>query len=262
MVSEQDSLFKVLKDSTRQRILLMLLRHQPLMYGEMMTQSKVSNTGRFNYHLKILAEFLEKGDDGKYRLTEKGYHVAQSLANGPAWNLGRNNLRNRRNVLLIGTLGFALILLNPAILENFVGAPLVASFWPTILVALYGFLVPGAFMWFLTNNRLKNHEFQNRIKAPLFSILLLACFVITFALIYFVAFLVWGIRIGFPPLQTAVTSPQTVIQKSGHQGLTITTTTQQTTFASLSPILLPLAGAYSLVGFLVAEAIQRFREHK
>jgi hypothetical protein len=260
MVSEEDSVFKVLKDSTRQRILLMLLRHQPLMYGEMMTQSKVSNTGRFNYHLKILAVFLEKGEDGKYRLTEKGYHVAQLLANGPSWNLGRNNLVNRRNVLLIGTFGFALILLNPAILENFVGELLVVGFWPTILVALYGFLVPGAFMWFLTNNRLKNHEFQNRIKAPLFSILLLACFVITFALIYFVALLVWGVRIGFPPLQTAVTAPQTVIQKSGHQ--VITTTTQQMTYANLSISILPVAGIYSSVGFLVAEAIQRLREHE
>ena len=255
MVSEQDSLFKVLKDSTRQRIVLLLLKQQPLTYVELMTQSKVSNTGRFNYHLKILADFLEKGNDGKYRLTEKGYHVAQLLTNGPTWDLDRNNKTNLRSVVLIGTFGFALILFNPAILENFIGVLLVVGLWPSILFALYSFLVPGAFMWFLTNNRLKNHEFQNRIKAPLFSILLLVCFVITFALVYLLVLLVWGVRIGFRPLQTGVSAAQTVIQ-NGHEVLT----TQQVTYASLSIPMLPVAGIYSLVGFLVAEAIHRLRE--
>lgn len=254
MVSEQDSLFKVLKDSTRQRIVLLLLRQQPLTYVELMTQSKVSNTGRFNYHLKILADFLEKGDDGEYRLTERGYHAAQLLANGPTWDLGRNNKINLRSVVLIGTFGFALILLNPAILENFIGVPLVVGLWPSILIAFYGFLVPGAFMWFLTNNRLKNHEFRNRIKAPLFSILLLVCFVITFALVYLLVLLVWGVRIGFPPLQTGVSAAHTIIQ-NGHE-----VTTQQMTYASLSILMLPVAGIYSLVGFLGAEAIHRLRE--
>jgi hypothetical protein len=255
MVSEQDSLFKVLKDSTRQRIVFLLLRQQPLTYVELMTQSKVSNTGRFNYHLKILADFLEKGDDGEYRLTEKGYHAAQLLANGPTWDLGRNNKINLRSVFLIGTFGFALILLNPAILENFIGVLLVVGLWPSILIAFYGFFVPGAFMWFLTNNRLKNHEFQNRIKAPLFSILLLVCFVITFALVYLLVLLVWGIRIGFPPLQTGVSAVHTVIQ-NGHEVLTA----QQMTYTSLPIPMLPVAGIYSLVGFLVAEAIHRLRE--
>jgi hypothetical protein len=110
-------------------------------------------------------------------------------------------------------------------------------------------------MWFLTNNRLKNHEFQKRIKAPLFSILLLVCFVITFALVYLLALLVWGVRIGFPPLQTGVSAAQTVIQ-NGHEVLT----TQQMTYTSLSIPMLPVAGIYSLVGFLVAEAIHRLRE--
>jgi hypothetical protein len=258
MVSEQNSLFKVLKDSTRQRIVLLLLRKQPLTYVELMTQSKVSNTGRFNYHLKILADFLEKGDDGEYRLTEKGYNVAQLLANGSTWNLGRNNKINLRSVVLIGTFGFALIFLNPAILEDFIGVLLVVGLWPSILSAFYGFLVPGAIIWFLTDIRLKNHEFQNRIKVPLFSILLLVCFVITFALVYLLVLLVWGVRIGFPPLQTGVSAALTVIQKNGSEALT--TTTQQMTYASLPIPMLPVAGIYSLVGFLVAEATHRLRK--
>jgi hypothetical protein len=255
MGSEQDSLFRVLKDSTRQRMLLLLQNEQPLTYVELMSQSKVSNTGRFNYHLKILADFLEKGDDGKYRLTEKGSHVAQLLTNGPAWNMNENKKANLRNIVLIGTFGFALIFLNPAILENFLGIPLVVGLWPSILTALYVFLVPGAFMWFLCNKRSKNHEIQNLIRAPLFSVLLLACFVGIFALAYCVALLVWGVRIGFPPLQEGVSAAQTIVQ-NGHEVLAI----QQTTYGTMPILTLPLAGIYSFVGFLMAETIQRLRE--
>jgi hypothetical protein len=253
MVSEQDSLFMVLKDSTRQRIVLLLQKQQPLTYVELMTRSKVSSTGRFNYHLKILADFLEKGDDGKYRLTEKGSHVSQLLTNGSIWNLNENSKTNLRNIILIGTFGFALVLLNPIIIENFVGIRLVVGLWPNVLTTLYLFLVPGAFMWFLSNRSFKNREIQNLIKAPLFSVLLLVCFVVAFALLYWLALLVWGIRIGFPPLQTGVSAPQTIIQ-DGHSE-----TIQQMTYGTLSIPMLPFAGIYSLVGFLMAEAIQRLR---
>jgi hypothetical protein len=32
----------------------------------------IVNTGKFNYHLKVLRELLTKTEDGKYTLTEKG----------------------------------------------------------------------------------------------------------------------------------------------------------------------------------------------
>jgi hypothetical protein len=254
MVSGQDMLFRVLKDSTRQRIVLLLQKQQPLTYVELMTQSKISNTGRFNYHLKILADFLEKDEDGKYRLTEKGSHVAQLLADGSTWNLDGNNKGNFRSIALVGTIGFALVLLNPAILENFVGIPLVVGFWPSIVTILYVFLLPGAVMWFLSNRRLKNREIQNLLKAPLFSILLLVCIVVIFALVYFLALLVWGVRISFPQLQKGVSAPQTTIQ-NGHEVLTF----QQVTYSTMPILAFPLAGIFSLVGFLMAEAIQRLR---
>lgn len=253
MVSGQDSLFRVLKDSTRQRIVLLLMKEQPLAYVELMTRSKVSNTGRFNYHLKVLADFLEKDDEGKYRLTEKGSHAAQLLADGSAGIWNGSSRANSRGIALIGFVGFVLILLDPAILENFVGTRLVASLWPGVLAALYGFLLPGAFMWFLCDRRLKSHDIQNTVKAPLFSVLLLVCLVIVFALAQWLALLVWGVRISFPLWQDGVSSPQTIIQ-NGHEVMV-----QRMTYGTMSILMLPLAGIYSLVGFLAAETFQRLR---
>jgi hypothetical protein len=255
MVSNQDSFLSVLKDSTRQRILLLLQKHQPLTYSELMTQVKVSNTGRFNYHLKILADFLEKDDDGRYRLTEKGLHAAELLMNGSAWNFGGNGKTDPRRTVLIGTFGCALVLLNPVILENFLGIPLVVGLWPSISTTLYGFLVPGAFMWLLCDRFLRNREIRNLVRAPLFGILLLLCIVVVFALTYEIALLAWGIRIGFPSLQKGVSVRQTIIQNGG------TETIQQTTYSNLSVPMLPFAGIYSLVGFLLAEAVRRLRAH-
>jgi hypothetical protein len=254
VVSKRDSLLSVLKDSTRQRILLLLQKQQPLAYSELMAETKVSNTGRFNYHLKILADFLEKGEDGKYRLTERGSHAAQLLTNGSTWNLNGNGKADLGSTVLIGIFGCALVLLNPIIIENFLGISLVVGLWPSISTALYGFLVPGAFMWLLCDRCFKNREFQNVIKAPLFSILLLVSVVVVFALIYELALLIWGIRIGISPLQKGVSAPQTIVQNGG------TETVQQMAYSSFPVLALPFAGIYSLAGFLLAEALQGLRE--
>jgi len=237
---------------------LLLQKQQPLTYSGLMTQTKVSNTGRFNYHLKILADFVEKGDDGEYRLTEKGSQAAQLLTHESTWNLNRDRKKDLTSTIKVGTLGCALILLNPMILENFLGVPLVIGMWPSLSTALYAFLVPGAFMWLLCSRYLKNHEIQNLIKAPLFSILLLVCFVVVFSLIYQIALITWGIRICFPSLLKGASAPQTITQNLGAQGHA-TETIRQTTYSTLSIPLLPFAGVYSLVGFLLAEAIQRRR---
>jgi len=44
---------------------------------------KVVSTGKFNYHLKILGDLIEKGQNGKYGLTEKGQMAAQLLQKFP-----------------------------------------------------------------------------------------------------------------------------------------------------------------------------------
>jgi len=76
-------LHKTLKDPTRRDILHYLNSKEPLTYKELMTLSKVTNTGRFNYHLKALGDLIEKMNDGRYRLTERGRLAVQLLENVP-----------------------------------------------------------------------------------------------------------------------------------------------------------------------------------
>jgi hypothetical protein len=73
------ALHKILRDPTRRDILLHLSRNDPLTYVELMDFLKITNTGKFNYHLKILGDLIEKGEDGKYRLTEKGNTAIELL---------------------------------------------------------------------------------------------------------------------------------------------------------------------------------------
>jgi len=152
-----------------------------------MKSLRISNTGKFNYHLKILAELLGKGEDGKYQLTEKGISAAQLLLNFPAEKPIESKNVNIQNILLIGAIGFALTLLNPAVLEGFIGVLLVAGLWLYILTTIYMFIVPGTFMWLLSIKRMRTHDFRDLVKPPFSAILLLTC------LVALLAFLHWHI---------------------------------------------------------------------
>jgi len=61
-----------LKDGTRVRILEVLKHKTSLSYGELLSESGVTNTGRLNYHLKILDDLISKDEEGRYDLSEKG----------------------------------------------------------------------------------------------------------------------------------------------------------------------------------------------
>lgn len=76
-------LHKILKDFTRRQILLSLSRVDFLSYMELMNQLDIKNTGKLNYHLKTLDNLIEKGEDGKYCLTERGRLAVQLLENYP-----------------------------------------------------------------------------------------------------------------------------------------------------------------------------------
>ena len=75
-------LHKTLKDPTR-RDILRQLEDGPLTYVELMNRARITNTGRFNYHLKILADLIEKTDDGLYRITDRGQLALQLLDKFP-----------------------------------------------------------------------------------------------------------------------------------------------------------------------------------
>ena len=80
------SLHKILKDETRRKIVLLLNEKGSLSYTHLMKTLKISNTGRINYHLRILGDLLSKREDGQYVLTEKGTLASRLLLEFPEKN--------------------------------------------------------------------------------------------------------------------------------------------------------------------------------
>lgn len=90
MNSSLTSLHKILKDETRQKIILLLNEKGSLSYTDLMDTLEVVSTGLLNYHLKVLSDLLAKNEDGKYVLTEKGKLASKLLLEFPAQsNLGK-----------------------------------------------------------------------------------------------------------------------------------------------------------------------------
>jgi hypothetical protein len=77
------SLYKILKDETRKRIILLLNEKGTLTHTEMMEALGFSTTGLLNYHLKILGDLLTKNEGGQYSLSEKGKLAAKLLIEYP-----------------------------------------------------------------------------------------------------------------------------------------------------------------------------------
>jgi len=138
------SLHKILKDSTRSNIVLHLNEKGPLAYVELMNLLKITNTGRFNYHLKILGNLIDKGEDGKYRLTERGKLASQLLQKFPEKTMEAKTL-GTGDALLIGVVGSLLLSAYPVI---FFGMFLPLGFFSVaaLLLFIYWLLVPGGVM--------------------------------------------------------------------------------------------------------------------
>jgi len=79
MSSGIGSLYKVLKDENRRRIILLLQEKGSLSYVDLMKALGVVNTGKMNYHLKVLGNLLSKNENGQYILSEKGVLASRLL---------------------------------------------------------------------------------------------------------------------------------------------------------------------------------------
>jgi DNA-binding transcriptional ArsR family regulator len=66
------SLYNILKDETRRKMIHLLNEKGHLSYTDFMRELEISNTGRLNYHLKVLNDLILKREDGQYALSEKG----------------------------------------------------------------------------------------------------------------------------------------------------------------------------------------------
>ncbi len=88
-----DSVYKILKDETRRKIVLLLNEKGSVNYTDLMVALGISSTGTLNYHLKILGELLTKNGGGQYVLTEKGKLASRLLLEFPEED---NQLREKR----------------------------------------------------------------------------------------------------------------------------------------------------------------------
>jgi hypothetical protein len=74
-----ESLSEVLKNPIRRKIVLFLSGKESVSYVDLMNAVEITNTGKFNYHLKVLGDLIEKDENGKYGLSEKGQLAVQFL---------------------------------------------------------------------------------------------------------------------------------------------------------------------------------------
>jgi hypothetical protein len=173
------SLHKILKDPTRRNIVLHLSKKGQLAYVELMNILEITNTGKINYHLKMLGNLIEKGEDGKYRLTERGQLASQMLEKFPEKTVEAKSLP-MTDALLIGIAGSLLLFAFPVL---FVGLPVLGLVGSLFSVYIYELSIPGAMMWWLTIRRAKSHDFYDLFKPPLVPIaLIIAWLVLTLLL--------------------------------------------------------------------------------
>ena len=106
------SLHKLLKDETRRRIILLLQEKGSLSYVDLMKALGITNTGKMNYHLKVLGSLLAKNEDGQYALTEKGTLASRLLLEFPEVTARQNGPDVERPQVFWGGIiicGFAII---------------------------------------------------------------------------------------------------------------------------------------------------------
>jgi len=246
---DMPSLYKILKDKTRRKIVLTLHEKSSLAYVDLMNILEITNTGKLNYHLKILGDLLKKDEFGKYRLTDKGMLASQLLQQFPIEKPIVRKPVTMRNIALIGFLGFILILINPSILQGFLGVALIKETWLVIISFLYGFLVPGALVWAMSVKRMKTHDIKELAKPPLFSIVLLVVLVIIIGFLW----LQYGFRL--PIFQLGESGAPSSQQSS--DGATQQITAQSVPMGQMAVFFLPIAGVFSYIGILFCEGLYR-----
>ncbi|MGD6810329.1 MAG: DUF7347 domain-containing protein [Candidatus Bathyarchaeia archaeon] len=249
MTVDFESFNDVLKHPLRRKVLLTLGETPNLSYVELLNITEATNTGKFNYHLKILGDLIKKDANGKYALTEKGQLALQLLQKFPEKNRQQKDL-HFADASIMGLLGAFLVAANPAF---WIGLWLDLNEFtvPAFTVPLFGLgavlytlFVPSFVMHFLAVKRTGNHELYNLLRAPLVTCLVLLGFVV----VLFVSGL-WH------NLVVDIKSPLELIS----QGSSWTHSSQQLTTISLVAILMQ-GIFYSFIGVVLIELISRVRK--
>ena len=104
-----ESLSEVLKNPIRRKIALFLSGKESVSYVDLMNAVEITNTGKFNYHLKALGAFIEKDEDGKYGLSEKGQLAVQFLQKFDSAKSGEPVFETRAFSLFAGFMWLVLV---------------------------------------------------------------------------------------------------------------------------------------------------------
>lgn len=178
-----ESFHDVFKHPIRRKIILTLNGRQKFSYMDLMLAVEATNTGKFNYHLRVLADLIQKDEASRYELTEKGKLAVQFLTAFKEKKEETSRLR-MSDALLIGFVGFAVTISNPffwsfvsAASMNIDSIPIVVIL--RVAISVFSLVVPGALMWWLAVRRAHSHDPYNLFKAPLVTLaILLPLFII------------------------------------------------------------------------------------
>lgn len=167
----------VLKHPIRRKIILTLYSARKVSYMDLMGTVEASNTGKFNYHLKVLADLIQKDPDGQYELTQKGYLAAQMLQTFKGKNQEPTPLK-MSDAPLIGFAGLALTVCNPFFWAFIFAASMGIKSVPVavgleVLMIVFSVVAPGALMWWLAVKKTQSHDPYNIFKAPLVMFMIL-----------------------------------------------------------------------------------------
>jgi hypothetical protein len=243
-----ESLSDVLKHPIRRRIILALSEKNGMSYVDLMSLVEVVNTGRFNYHLKILADLIEKDENGKYSLSDKGQLAVQFLQKFGGKEIEQTPLR-MADATLIGFVGCVLTGANPGFWAPFfvalLGIQVPVSFFAVLGLVDFGFalLLPGGLMWLLAVRRAHSHDAYDLFKPPLVTFILL--FILTIVMVF--------LKIG---VTVTITTPVANVP-SGNPNQSVSAYSIMET--SLSTILL-LGSVLSFLGVAIAELGSRIRK--
>ncbi|MCW4003861.1 MAG: hypothetical protein NWE95_08125 [Candidatus Bathyarchaeota archaeon] len=246
----------VLKHPIRRKIVLALNRGQNLSYMDLMGAVQAANTGKFNYHLKILADLIEKDESGRYLLTEKGRLAAQFLETFKEKKEEASPLRGF-DALLIGFAGFVVTMGNPFFWTFYVLASMNLKAIPlffglVLLVRIFGVVVPGAVMWRLTVKRANSHDIYDLFKSSLFAFAML--------LAVLIIIIIFNVNVlAEAKIQTSPTiSSGNITLPDGGMG-----SWSKSSFVVIPLSLLQIVFPglfYSFVGVAIAEGVSRIRK--
>ncbi len=166
---------------------------------DLMGAVEASNTGKFNYHLKILADLIQKDSDGKYLLTEKGQLATQFLLTFKEKGVEPSSL-SMADGLLIGFAGFVLTLANPAFWSFFVAVAVGIKSIPffmalQLLTFIFSLILPGALMWKLTIRRSHSHSSYDLYKGPMMTLAMLVPLFVAGLVFHFTIFAIAKIQV-------------------------------------------------------------------